>query len=98
MRQELGRLAQWRGELDAMRMGASLGALHLGATTLKASLLPIVTTAQMQVPCCYHALAHHCCLCLPGPGQLGLAGCLQARGDAATTCTVPAPHLFTACQ
>ena len=48
MRQELVKLAAWAGEIEAMRMGTTMGSLHLEAGTLRLALLPIVTRAQTQ--------------------------------------------------
>ena len=49
MRRELRRHADWRAELDAMKTGATLGAIHLEANSLKGSLMPFITSAHTQV-------------------------------------------------
>ena len=48
MRQELVKLAGWVGEIEAMRMGTTMGSLHLEAGSLRLALLPIVTRSQTQ--------------------------------------------------
>lgn len=64
MRRELRRHAEWRGEISAMKTGATLGALHLEANTLKAALNPITVTAQTQVlPHAFPSAGEGACRC-----------------------------------